>query len=161
MLIDKMLRKLSSSQGCPSKRHIFWSCDLSDWWKCHRIILWKISQGYCIYLPNMKRICLMVAKLLWKENADLAESLLPYTNNLPHGTLNKVLLLPYPIPAAVLAASWRTTSPSRRLRERVADVVGFFTIFCMLDSSSRVSGSPFKLWFKTKSMKKLNHWLEC
>ena len=47
------------------------------------------SQGYCIHLPNMKRICLMAAKLLRKENADPAnladpaESLLPYTIKRP------------------------------------------------------------------------------
>ena len=36
----------------------------------------KISQGYCIHLSNMKRIHLMAAKLLRKQNVDPAESLL-------------------------------------------------------------------------------------
>ena len=40
----------------------------------------KIFQGYCIHLPYMKRIHLMAAKLLKKENANPAESLLPYPN---------------------------------------------------------------------------------
>ena len=80
-----MLCKISSGQGCPKKTH-FWSCDLSDVLKCHRSIFRKISQGYCIHLPNMKRIRLMAAKLLRKENVDPAEpaeSLLPYTNKHP------------------------------------------------------------------------------
>ena len=74
-----MLHKLSSGQGRPSKKTHFWSCDLSDWLKCHRSIFRKISQGYCIHLPNMKKIRFMSVKLLRKENADPAESLLPYT----------------------------------------------------------------------------------
>ena len=43
----------------------------------------KNSQGYYIHLPNMKRIRLTAANLLQKENADLAESLLLYTNKCP------------------------------------------------------------------------------
>ena len=63
----------------------FWSCDFSDWLKCHDTIFRNFSQGYCIHLPNMKRIRFMAAKLMRKENTDpanpvdLAESLLPYT----------------------------------------------------------------------------------
>ena len=37
----------------------------------------------CTPMPNMKRIRLMAAKLSSKENADPAESLLPYTNKHP------------------------------------------------------------------------------
>ena len=59
------------------------------WLKSHDIIFRNFSQGYCIHLPNMKRICLMAAKLLQKENADQAdlvdpaEWLLLYTNKHP------------------------------------------------------------------------------
>ena len=67
-----MLCKLSSGQRMPFEKMHFWSCDLSDWLKCHRRIFRQISKGYCIHLPNMKRINLMAAKLLQKENADPA-----------------------------------------------------------------------------------------
>ena len=99
--IDKMLRKLSSGQGRPSKQRIFGHVTsligenvIADNQKHFPEILHtpakyecsifrKISQSYCIHLPNMKRIHLMAAKLLQKENADPAESLLPYTNKRP------------------------------------------------------------------------------
>ena len=67
----------------PFQKTHFWSSDLSDWLKCHPSTFRKISQGYCTHLPNMKRIRLMVAKLLRKENADPVESFLPYTNKRP------------------------------------------------------------------------------
>ena len=41
----KMLRKLSSGQGRPSKKTHFWSCDLSDWLKCHRSTFRKKIPG--------------------------------------------------------------------------------------------------------------------
>ena len=65
----------------------FWSCDLSDWLKCHRSIFRKISQGYCIHLPNLKGIRRTVTELSGKENAELTEpaepDILPYTNKRP------------------------------------------------------------------------------
>ena len=66
-----MLQKLSSEQGHPSKKCIFGH--VTSLVKMSSQHIQKISQGYCIHLPNMKRICLMAAKLLRKENADPAE----------------------------------------------------------------------------------------
>ena len=50
--IDKMLIIWTRT---PFPKTHFWSCDFSDWWKRHRSTFRKISQGYCIHLPNMKR----------------------------------------------------------------------------------------------------------
>ena len=58
----------------------FWSCDFSDWLKCHDTIFRHFCQGYFIHLPNMKRVRLIAAKLLRKENADPVESLFLHTN---------------------------------------------------------------------------------
>ena len=41
--IDKIPFKLSSGQASPSKKRHFWSCDLSDWLKCHCSIFKKNS----------------------------------------------------------------------------------------------------------------------
>ena len=72
--IDKIPFKLSSGQASPSKKRHFWSCDLSDWLKCHCSIFKKIPQGYCLNLPNLKRI------RLTPEPAE--PEALPYTNKL-------------------------------------------------------------------------------
>ena len=49
----------------------------------------KISQGYRIHLPNMKRIHLMAAKLLWKENTDPRSHFSYIQTSVPRRTLNK------------------------------------------------------------------------
>ena len=82
--IDKRLHKLSSGQECPALHvtSLIGENVIAAYSE-------NISQGYCIHLPNMKRIRFMAVKLLRKENADpanpadLEESLLPYTNKHP------------------------------------------------------------------------------
>ena len=41
----------------------FWSCDFSDWLKCHDTIFKFFSQGYCIHVLNLKRIHPVVTEL--------------------------------------------------------------------------------------------------
>ena len=81
-----MLPKLSSGQGCPSKKCIFGHVTSLIGENVIAAYSEKFSQGYCIHLPNMKRIRLTAAELLQKEmwiQRNLAESLLLYTNKRP------------------------------------------------------------------------------
>ena len=63
MSIGEALFKLSSGQAHPFGKKCFWSCDFSDWLKCHDTIFKKFSQGYCIHVLNLKRIHLVVTEL--------------------------------------------------------------------------------------------------
>ena len=79
--IDKMIRKLSSGKGRPSKKGIFGHVTSLIDENVIAAYSEKFPMATCIHLPNMQKICLMAAKLLRKENADPAESFLQYTNN--------------------------------------------------------------------------------